>query len=398
MFRTAFRPSMTVSMAQRRNSFLPIALLVLLLGGGLYFFLDRSPDGDRKNTGTDSAVTSSSSSSADPAAADDMPSGAPTDGIQGIFFSNAYANDPSVGQKDEKNVDRQLAAVIAAAHGTIDCALFELESERIADALIQAHERGVAVRMVAETDYADNQDLQRVLKAGIPVVQDKRSALMHNKFIVIDSSLVWTGSLNVTDNGAWRNNNNALLIRSRELAENYGFEFEEMFVRREFGPRSTSNTPHTLVKFPDADIYNYFAPEDDVLSKVIRYLKSAKSRIRFMAFSMTEDAVGDMLIEKDKEGVDVAGVLESRGSGSIYSELGRLTAAGIPVLTDGNKYVMHHKVIIIDGLWTITGSYNFSASAQTSNDENILIIKSAAVARMFEEEYERVRQMAQAGA
>ena len=94
----------------------------------------------------------------------------------------------------------------------------------------------------------------------------------------------------------------------------------------------------------------------------------------------------------------MAGVLESRGSGTIYSELGRLTAAGIPVLTDGNKYVMHHKVMIIDGLWTITGSYNFSASAQTSNDENILIIKSAAVARMFEEEYERVRQMAQAGA
>lgn len=312
-----------------------------------------------------------------------------------MFFSNTYANTPSVGENDDQNIDRQLCRLIAAAESTVDCALFELESTRIADALIAAHKRGVRVRIAAETDYFDNEEMQQVLRAGIPVVQDERSGLMHNKFIVIDSSLVWTGSFNTTDNGAYRNNNNAVVIRSRALAENYQVEFEEMFVRHEFGPRSTSNTPHTLVKFPDADIYNYFAPEDDVQSKVIRYLNAAKSKIHFMAFSMTDDAIGDALIAREAAGVNVEGVLESRNSSSTYSELGRLVKAGVPVLTDGNSYVMHHKVIVIDGLWTITGSFNFSESAQKSNDENVIIIKSTAVAKMFEEEYARIKQMAQ---
>lgn len=385
------------SMAKRRISPLPIIFLVLLLGGGLSFFVSCFDKGDRKNTAADSAVTVTATSSTDSAANDahsPFHTGA-GDGIQGVYFSNAYANTPSIGQNDEQNIDRQLTTLIGSARGTVDCALFELECERIADALIEAHGRGVAVRMAVETDYADNADLQRVIKAGIPVVQDERSGLMHNKFIVIDSSLVWTGSFNTTNNCAYRNNNNAVLIRSSELAENYEVEFEEMFVRKEFGPRSTSNTPHTLVKFADADIYNYFAPEDDVQSKVLRYLKAAKSRIRFMAFSMTDDAIGDLLMEKHREGIDIEGIVESRGSGVNYSELGRLTKAGVPVLTDGNKYVMHHKVIVIDGLWTITGSFNFTESAQKSNDENVLIIKSASVAKMFEGEYERVRKMAQ---
>lgn len=383
-------------MAQKRRFPLSIILLVLLIGGGLYFFPDRS--GDRKNTPTDSAVTFTGTSAAERTSENSLTlhgKDGNGEGIQAVFFSNTYANTPSVGENDDQNIDQQLCRLIAAAESTVDCALFELESTRIADALIAANKRGVRVRIAAETDYFDNEEMQQVLRAGIPVVQDERSGLMHNKFIVIDSSLVWTGSFNTTDNGAYRNNNNAVVIRSRALAENYQVEFEEMFVRHEFGPRSTSNTPHTLVKFPDADIYNYFAPEDDVQSKVIRYLNAAKSKIYFMAFSMTDDAIGDALIAREAAGVNVEGVLESRNSSSTYSELGRLVKAGVPVLTDGNSYVMHHKVIVIDGLWTITGSFNFSESAQKSNDENVIIIKSTAVAKMFEEEYARIKQMAQ---
>ena len=75
--------------------------------------------------------------------------------------------------------------------------------------------------------------------------------------------------------------------------------------------------------------------------------------------------------------------------------MGQLQSAGIAVLKDGNKYVMHHKVIIIDGEWTITGSYNFTGSAATQNDENILIIRDPATAKKFEEEYQRVKKMAE---
>jgi phosphatidylserine/phosphatidylglycerophosphate/cardiolipin synthase-like enzyme len=55
---------------------------------------------------------------------------------------------------------------------------------------------------------------------------------------------------------------------------------------------------------------------------------------------------------------------------------------------------MHHKVIIIDDETVILGSYNFSRSAEISNDENVLIIHDPAVASLFVEEFGRIYQQA----
>lgn len=386
-------------MAKRRFAPNFILLVLLVIGAGtiaLRFLSDDDiPDG---NTSPAPAVTNTVPEiPSDTAAVPEEPSenvSEPRQQIQ-VFFSNTYANNPAIGENDTGNIDRQLVRFIESARKSLDGALFELESEKIALALIEAHRRGVQVRIVCENDYADNPDMLAVLKAGIPVVSDNRSGLMHNKFLVADGERVWTGSFNATDNGAFRNNNNALILYSAELSENYETEFEEMFLKKAFGPRSPSNTPHTLVKLANADVYNYFSPEDDPDEKILRYLKLAKERIRFLAFSMTDDRIGDILEQKQREGVDVQGVLESRGSGLQYSELGRLREAGAKVLTDGNKYILHHKVIIIDDKWTILGSYNFSKSAAESNDENILIIKSERIAEIFEEEYLRIRRLAE---
>ena len=310
-----------------------------------------------------------------------------------LYFSNAYVNDPEIGRNDRVNIDRRLAEVIASATSSIDAALFEIESPRIAEELVKAVRRGVAVRMVLEEDQITNHEVELLRGAGIPLVTDGRSARMHNKFLVIDRQRVWTGSMNVTDNGAWKNNNNGVLIRSEKIAENYTAEFEEMFVDRSFGARSPSRTPHTLVKLGAIDIYNYFAPEDDVVPKITRLLRLAKSEIRFMAFSFTDDEIGALLVERFHDGVDVAGIIEAWGASLESSELHRFRAVGMPVLTDRNSGLMHHKVMVIDSTWTILGSYNFSRSAAERNDENVLIIKSRDVARQMLDEYARVERI-----
>ncbi len=388
-------------MARKRSSKNGRLLLILLLGFAAYYavmeFRKRRPAGDERDL--NSAVVTNLPTNREP---DNEETDGPTpetraDGKSGIevFFSSTYRNDPSVGAADAANIDRRLASFIAGARKSLDCAFYELESQRIADALIGAHDRGIRVRVVGDADYKGNEEMKAVIAAGIPVVFDERGALMHNKFVVVDGVAVWTGSFNATDNCAFRNNNNAVEIRSAELAENYAREFAEMFDRKEFGPRSASNTPHSLVRIGEAEIYNYFSPEDDVPPKIIRYLKAARKSIHFMAFSFSDDAMGDVLMAKKREGIDVQGVVESRGAGSAHSELVRLQPAGVDVRKDGNRFVMHHKVFIIDGVWTITGSYNFSASAATQNDENVLIIKDQGVARRFEEEYKRIRGMAE---
>ncbi|HVZ38798.1 MAG TPA: phospholipase D-like domain-containing protein [Candidatus Kapabacteria bacterium] len=312
-----------------------------------------------------------------------------------VFFSNAYANNPKVGENDPNNIDRHLADVITHARSTVDCAFFELKCERIAAALIAAKQRGVRVRLVADSDFREDAEMQEVLAARIPVVFDERSAFMHDKFVIADAVLVWTGSYNATDNCSYRNNNNALLLHSAELAENYTAEFEEMFNDGKFGPRSPSATPHSFVKLGDADVYNYFGPEDEPQTKILRFLKAAKQSVHFLAFSFTDQDIGSVLVERHQNGVQVEGVVERRNSDARGAQMGPLMAAGIPVLQDGNTYVMHHKVFVIDGTWTITGSYNFTSSGANQNDENVLVIRSPAVARAFEGEYQRIKRMAQ---
>ena len=57
---------------------------------------------------------------------------------------------------------------------------------------------------------------------------------------------------------------------------------------------------------------------------------------------------------------------------------------------DGNPRGMHHKLIMVDDRIVVTGSYNFSNNAKTSNDENTLIVNSSEVAGIYRQEFERV--------
>lgn len=313
-----------------------------------------------------------------------------------VFFSHAYGNDPSVPREDRDNIDRHIEEFINRATRSLDAAIFELESERIATALVAASKRGVAVRIVSDAEYRENPAMLEVMRSGIGVRFDERSALMHNKFLIADAERVWTGSYNATDNCSYRNNNNGISISSKALADNYQLEFNEMFDKGEFGPRSPSRVPHNPVVVGDATIYTYFSPEDDIPPKLVRIIRTARKSIHFMAFSFSDDDIARAMIQAVATGVGVEGVVETTGSMGRGAVAPEFDHAGIPVLRDGNKYLMHHKVIIVDSLWTITGSYNFSASAARSNDENVLIIRSREVARRFEEEYGRIKAMAAA--
>jgi phosphatidylserine/phosphatidylglycerophosphate/cardiolipin synthase-like enzyme len=219
---------------------------------------------------------------------------------------------------------------------------------------------------------------------------------------LLNNRLVWTGSWNMTENGTYRNNNNAVLIASTALAENYTAEFEEMFAGQ-FGPTSPADTPNPRVIITAeigeeqerrAEVENYFAPEDEVATQIIAEIERAQSRIRFMAFIFTSEEIADAMLERAATGVVVQGVIEDRNAERDYSEYKRLRAEVHDVLPDGNPYIMHHKVIIIDDATVILGSYNFTASAEEDNDENLLVIHDPEVAALFVAEFGRVYEQA----
>ena len=300
-----------------------------------------------------------------------------------VYFSEVNAGE------SHYSLERRLVARLTDAAERIDAALYHLNSALIADALIEAHNRGVQVRMVTETDNIDEEAIGRLQEVGIPVADDgDPDSYMHHKFIVIDERYVWTGSYNTTYNGAYKNNNNVIFIDSVPLAYNFVQEFRELFLDMEVGKPSGG----FVTKLSDGtQISTYFSPKNDTISPLLQEVQSAKKSIYFMAFSFTHDALGDAMRDCFESGVDVQGVFEARQVDDRYSEHNAMKDAGLRVVLDENPGTMHHKVIVIDGETVITGSYNFSKNAETRNNENLLIIKgNREIAVSYLAEFERI--------
>jgi phosphatidylserine/phosphatidylglycerophosphate/cardiolipin synthase-like enzyme len=277
----------------------------------------------------------------------------------------------------------------------VDAAIYDLNLWSIRNALIDAHHRGVAVRVVVESDNLDRDEVQELIEAGIEVLGDRREGLMHHKFVVIDRYEVWTGSMNFTLNGAYHNDNHLIRIRSSHLAEDYLVEFDEMFVLDLFGATSIANTPYPGINIDGTQIEVFFSPDDGTQSRLVELIDQAEVSIHLLAFAFTADPIAEALMDADGRGIDVVGIVETSQASGTGGDFFRLADAGMDFELDGNSRNMHHKVIIIDGETVVLGSYNFSRSAEERNDENTLIIHNVDIADLFEDEFERIYEMRQ---
>ena len=306
-----------------------------------------------------------------------------------VIFTNP--SDPRA-HSYEGGPDILLGDAIDAAQLSVDMAAYSLNLWSIRDALIHAYKRGVDVRLVMESTNMDNQVIHELRDAGIEVLGDSHQGLMHNKFIIIDRSDVWTGSMNYTTSGVYKDNNNLLHIRSRQAAQDYTREFEEMFTKNRFGPEKTTGTPYPKVNLAGSPVEIYFSPQDQAGGRIVELLQGAQESVYFLAYSFTSNPIGSAIMERAQAGLRVAGVMDdTQIKSNRGTEYDPFKQAGLDVVLDGNKDgLMHHKVIVIDQKIVITGSYNFSSSAENINDENIVIIFSPVVAAKYIEEFQRV--------
>ena len=313
-------------------------------------------------------------------------------GYQGSWFE-VYFTDPAnpAANQESGGVEEAVIASIDSARLTIDAAFYSLSLREVANALLRARDRGVQVRVVMESDNRDKSVPQALIEGGIPILGDRREGLMHDKFIIIDRSEVWMGSMNYTVNGAYDDNNNMVHIRSVKVAENYAVEFEEMYTDDMFGADSVATTPNPFLTVDGTDVETYFSPDDNVAARLLDVLSLAQESIYFLAYSFTADDIAQVMRDRFTAGVTVQGVMENAQIESNQgTEFDLFRQFEIDVRRDGNSGQMHHKLIIVDRSIVITGSYNFTASAEDRNDENLIIIYSPEIANLFLQEFQRV--------
>lgn len=321
--------------------------------------------------------------------------------VQTVAWYDLHFTTPKYPDKEADHrggIDEDLTALINTARTSVDMAIYQLDLPNVTQALVAASKRGVSVRVATDIDILndpkENPSFRQLQQAGIPVVGGNPNAIMHDKFVVVDRAAVWTGSWNFTVNDTFRYNNNAILIRSPELAQNYTATFEKMFGDKAFGRSRKPGGTTPRLTIGGASVENYFAPEDGVTDRIVARIKAATATIDFLSYSFTDDAIGHAVLDRAQAGIKVRGVFENTGSETRFSEFGKMKQAGLDVWQDGNPYLMHHKVFVLDGKTVIFGSFNFSENAQQENDENLLIVDDPTLAQAFTMEFGRVYEQA----
>lgn len=331
-----------------------------------------------------------------------------------VYFTRSVDNTVSTGTNAitlNSLIDDTLINYINRSKYTLDIAIYNFSTTNLANitgAINNAKSRGVAVRVVHD-GAASNTGLT-ALDASIGQISNgSSSGIMHNKFVLIDTdspdpedAIVWTGSTNWTD--LQINNtdaNNVIIINDQSLAKAYKIEFEEMYgssgllpntSNAKFGSYKTNNTPHEFI-IGGNRVELYFSPTDSVTERIIDAIGSADNELFVETNLITKTNLADAISNKANAGVVTKTMVNSPGNctPAVVSILSLALGNNFKEYIEGG--ILHHKLLIADPNYTasdpivLTGSHNWSLSAETINDENTLVVHNATIANLYYQEF-----------
>lgn len=311
--------------------------------------------------------------------------------IKNIKISNFKTSNLEIYFCPNKICENKMNFYLNNSKRSIKCAFYDLNLNKTINILNQKNkEKEVKVEIII-----DDKNIVKNLKFDI--YSDKKRGTkynnyMHHKFCIIDNEILITGSMNPTENGVYKNNNNLIILKSKEISQNYLKEFD-LLKNHKFGYNKNQFEKYEILNLNSEEkinIKNYFCPQDRCREKILKEFKNAKKSIYFASFVFTDDILSEFLYNFSKR-KQVKGIIEKRMiniKGSDFNILKNFT------LIDKNKYTMHHKFFIIDNETLITGSMNPSNSGINYNDENILIIKNTKIINSFIKEFEKLNYLA----
>ena len=333
----------------------------------------------------------------------------------------AYAGPSELGASD--NLEAVIIAFIDAARSTLFVAVQELDSEPIAQAIINAKWRGVTVRMIIEQDYIardkvpkatarqgetqaeavyrvqwneyrrpktakTNRDiLAALLRNAVDVKADYNPKIFHQKFIIRDydgknrsTSAVLTGSTNFTQTGTHKNYNHIVIFNDYRICKAYLLEFLEIRSGN-FGELNlrSSNIPSTY-NLNGVPVRILFSPDDSPELEIVKQMLKCTQRLDFSIFTFSgSSGIDDAMAILRAAGRQIRGVFDPGQGRRDWAATHWLHNAGIEVLFPREEPgfgKLHHKLMVIDDAIVVGGSFNYTMPANDYNDENIFVIGS----------------------
>ena len=345
-----------------------------------------------------------------------------------VLFLEQGASSPAA-------VARWIAEAVAPARRSIDLAIYDChltgEAATIfTGALHEAEHRGVKVRiaynglphtgdrLAIDPGHVDDTAAffaAAALPARAIVDVHGHASLMHQKYLVVDAGTdearVVTGSANFTDSAFHLQENNLLRMLSREIADRYTANFEELWTIGEIRGVPGHEHADAIVRYAGkpASVSVLFAPGDgkEIDAAIAERVRGAKRELTIASVIVTSGRILGALAEVADRGIPLSGIVDGTSMhrmkaqwaltpGSVWkadafeSLVRHGSLRGKRSAANGIHDYMHNKVLVIDDT-VITGSYNLSHNAQT-NAENVLFIESPALAQAYRDYIARLVQ------
>lgn len=259
-----------------------------------------------------------------------------------VFYSNQHRQDFRL----------TLLRAIETARTSIHIAIYSITDLKIIEKLHQKALQGISVTVLIDPKAGS-----LPLPAPIQCRAEKGRGLMHRKIVVIDSSLVFLGSANLTPSSLLFHDNLSLGFYNPPLAH--------------FLTHETTGT------FTSPPFELFLLPHPGALPKLLQQLNSAEHSITCAMFTLTHPELTQALIAAHLRGVRVQVFLDyyaARGAGKKAALA--LQSSGIPVKLSQGMQLMHHKWALIDNKTLILGSTNWTKAAFTKNRDSLLFLEN----------------------
>lgn len=304
-----------------------------------------------------------------------------------------------------------LIGYINRAKATIDVCVYNYYitsgdgMNAIATAINNAYARGVTIRWIGNGSSSNNGWAN--LNTNIHTVSSPTTStygICHNKFVVFDvntsnanDAIVWTGSYNFTRQQNDHDYNNVVIIQDKAVATAYYNQFNQMWgsttatpnaTNSKFGPYKTASTVNSFT-VNGTPVEVYFSPKDGTASHLQTEIGTANNELFFGIYTFTDNTTATDIKNKINAGVAGRGIMDQfSNTYTPYTTLNPVMGANLKVYSN-NTYLYHNKVMLIDALHpssdplVCTGSFNWSSSADTRNDENMIVIHDATIANQY---------------
>jgi phosphatidylserine/phosphatidylglycerophosphate/cardiolipin synthase-like enzyme len=323
----------------------------------------------------------------------------------------------------EQRISKTLVSIIDKTRRKMDLALYVISLPEVADAIVRAKERGVAVRIIMDysTTFpsgaapARSKELNMLIRSGV-VIATLRGGLMHNKFGIYDGKLVSSGSFNWTELADTKHFENILFRDQPEFLTGFRDYFNWMWIQAvplsgfpfAVRNRQASDDIEPTIAFKGKNWTSFsFSPKGGTEELVIKAIGRCKKSIDIAMFSFFSEDIARAVVRAKKRGVAVRIVLDKGNARNIIRAKGikgtgvdrnaakrLLRENGIDLKfsygQDGPDGVgiLHHKFALFDGEMLETGSFNYSENADNNNYENAIFSTDAEEVRAFAREFE----------